>query len=231
MTEQQLLLHPPTTEQRLTMSYESFLQWSDDTHAEWVNGEVIVFMPPLIIHQHLLSFLDTLLTLYAQIFNLGRVLTAPCEMRHLPGYASREPDLLFIAQANLHRLTSERVDGPADLVIEIVSPTSVKRDYATKFGEYQQAGIREYWIVDPRDEAQQTTFYQLDEQQTYQEIPLDNQGCYHSLVLPGFWLRPAWLMQTNLPAVSDVMLMVCGDAYIAHLQKRQQELGLDGESG
>jgi hypothetical protein len=38
-------------------------------------------------------------------------------------------------------------------------------------------------------------------------------------------------MQTNLPAVSDVMLMVCGNAYIAHLQKRQQELGLTGESG
>ena len=52
---------PPTQEQRTPMSYEEFLAYGDDTtHAEWVNGEVIVFMAPTILHQLLAGFLDPL---------------------------------------------------------------------------------------------------------------------------------------------------------------------------
>jgi Uma2 family endonuclease len=74
--------------------------------------------------------------------------------------SGREPDVLYLARSHLRRLRKTYLNGPADLVVEVVSPESVKRDREQKFGEYQAAGIPEYWVIDP--EAQQADFYQLD---------------------------------------------------------------------
>jgi Uma2 family endonuclease len=73
---------PSKGDQPLLMSYEEFLAWAgEDVHAEWVNGEVIVQMPPKEIHQNLIGFLHVLLRLFVQLFNLGKVYNAPFEMR------------------------------------------------------------------------------------------------------------------------------------------------------
>ena len=193
-------LAPRTGEQRLRMSYEQFLAWSDeDTHAEWVNGEVIVFMPPVTRHQEIAGFLYHLLSEFIGLFNLGKVLFAPFEMRHLPGYASREPDLLFISRDHLHRITKERLDGPADLVVEVVSPSSAKRDHQEKRAEYERAGVREYWVIDARPGSERAVCYALGGNQRYDAIRPDAEGRYHSVVLPGFWFREAWLFQTPQP--------------------------------
>ncbi len=80
---------------RLCMSYEEFLAWADeDTRAEWGNGEVIVFMPPKDRHQDIVTFLVALLRLFADFFNLGKVRTAPFEMKFSPTGSAREPDIL-----------------------------------------------------------------------------------------------------------------------------------------
>jgi Uma2 family endonuclease len=190
------------------MSYAEFLAWADeDTHAEWVDGEVIVFMPPKTIHQQVAGFLTSLLTLYAQLFNLGAVLAAPFEMRINSG-SSREPDLLFVGTANMQRLTTERLEGPADLVIELISDSSVARDRDDKFYEYQDAGVSEYWIIDPRPGKERVDFYQLTAAGKYQAALPDETGRYFSTALAGFWLRPEWLWQAPLPnalrALADI---------------------------
>ncbi len=107
---------------------------------------------------------------------------------------AREPDLLFIAAANLSRLRPTYLDGPADLVIEIISLDSDWRDRGEKFNEYERAGIPEFWLIDPIRE--QATFYQLDTRDHYQPAPLAAAGRYHSRMIPGFWLDPAWFWQT-----------------------------------
>lgn len=190
-----------TTEQRFPMSYQAFLQWMDETtHAEWVRGEVIVFMPPTTMHQLLSIFLSTLLKDYVDLLNLGTVLTAPFEVVMVPDQSHREPDHIFVANHNQHRLTGERLHGPPDLIIEIVSPSSAPRDFYEKFDEYEQAGVPEYWIIDPRPGHQRVHWYAYESQQRYQPIVADSQGRYHSRVLPGFWLSPDWLWQQPLPA-------------------------------
>lgn len=199
-----MALRPSTAitsqEQHLTMSYEEFLAWSsEDTHAEWVEGEVIVFVPPKTIHQQIVGFLHNLLSLYANLFQLGVVLTDPFEMRIRDGKSSREPDLLFIAQEHLERLTPEHLEGPADLVIEIVSDESVARDRTDKFYEYQEAGVREYWIIDPRPGTVRVDFYHLTTAGQFQATLPDNEGRYYAAVLPDFWFRPDWLQQEPLP--------------------------------
>ena len=177
---------PPTGERHIKMTYEEFLAWDDEhLHMEWVDGEAIIFMPPLKRHQHIALFLGTLLDLFNSLFKMGVVLPAPFEMKGLPGRSSREPDLLFVANENLGRLTEARLNGPADLVIELVSEESVRRDRADKFYEYQELGVREYWAFDTRSHKERADFWVLDERGHYQPVPVGKDGVYHSTVLPG----------------------------------------------
>lgn len=187
-------------EERLRMSYEDFLAWADeDIHAEWVDGEVIVQMPPKTRHQTIVNFLSTLLTVFVEFFRLGQVLTAPFEMKVAPESPAREPDILFIATENLAQLTENRLDGPADLIIEVISDESIARDRGDKFYEYQEAGVREYWIIDPRPGKERADFWVLDRQGRYQPIPIGDDERYRSTVLPDFWLSLAWLQAEEMP--------------------------------
>jgi Uma2 family endonuclease len=189
---------PKTKPARLKMSYEAFLEWADeDTHAEWVEGEVIVHMPPKDIHQATLGFLYELLHLFVRLFNLGKVRMAPFEVKLKPTGSSRESDIFFIAAENLARLAEDKLVGPADLIIEIISKESIQRDREDKFKEYAEAGVGEYWIIDPRPGKQRADFYRLAEQDMYQLFATEEDERVESYVLPGFWLRPAWLWQAD----------------------------------
>lgn len=202
---------PADQGQRLRMSYAEYLAWAhEDVHAEWVNGEVIVHMPPKQPHQIVVAFLLRLLGQFVELFNLGRLLPAPFEMRAVPEGPAREPDLLFVARAHLERLTEARLSGPADLVIEVISDDSVARDRADKFYEYQAAGVQEYWIVDPRPGYARGDFYVLDAQGRYRPVPIDPDGRYYSTVLAGFWLQVDWVLAVEPPAVLQALAQIVG---------------------
>ncbi len=195
----------PTHERRLPMSYEDYLAWADeDIHAEWVDGEVIVFMPPSDRHQDLVGWLAALLRLFVDLFDLGAVRTEPFEMRARPDGPARRPDVLFVAREHLDRLTPQRLAGPADLVVEVVSPDSATRDHTDKLAEYREAGVREYWILDSRPGWKQADFYQLGADGQYRAVPPDADGYYRSAALPGFRLRPDWLWQDPLPRLQTI---------------------------
>jgi Uma2 family endonuclease len=194
--------------QRLKMGYEEFLAWStEDTHAEWVGGEVTVFMPPKLAHQAELQFLNHLISLFVDLFDLGVVLTAPFEMCLPDQKSSREPDLLFVAKEHLDRLDDDRLTGPADFVLEDLSDSTERIDRRDKFAEYAAAGVPEYWMTDARPGRQPVDPYRLAGR-VHEPIQPDGQGRYHSLVLPGFWLDPAWLRQRPLPRPLTVLALI-----------------------
>ncbi len=197
----QRLLHILLTpEEGPQMSYEEFLAWADeDTLAEWVDGEVEMTSPASSIHQDIADFLVSVLRPFVEQHGLGLVRSAPFQVKL--GDSGREPDLLWLSQAHLDRLKETYLDGPADLVVEIVSPESIGRDRGDKFYEYERAGIPEYWLIDPQ--TRRAEFYQLDEQGQYQLVPPNAEGVYHSAALRGFWLRVGWLWQP--PRVLDVL--------------------------
>lgn len=202
--------------QRLKMSYEAYLNFASDANriVEWVHGEALIYMPPSYQHQRMLSFFDEQLQAFIRFFNLGTLLLAPFEVKLWPDGPSREPDLLFISHDNLTKLTAKRFEGGPDLVIEIVSPTSVTEDRVYKFTEYERAGVREYWIIDSRPHQQQADFYVLGTEQIYQPAPVDDQGIYRSSVIPDFWLNLEWLWQDPLPdpqlCLAEIMLSIEG---------------------
>jgi len=188
------------TMQKLT--YEDFLAQYADTRAEWVDGEVIMSPSESARHQDISGFLSCILTPYVQTRNLGKVLVASFQIKlglDLPG---REPDLLFVASDHLDRLKDTYLDGPADMVIEIISKESINRDKGEKFVEYETAGVSEYWLIDPL--RRQAEFYRRGADNHYHPVLLDNEGIFHSEVIAGFWLRVSWLWQEPLPPVLEV---------------------------
>ena len=198
-------------ERRVAMSYAQFVEEIDENqHAEWVAGEAILFMPPSRKHQNTSVFLTKLLGNFIDYAQLGELLAAPFEMKVSPNASSREPDLLFVAQENLDRLSHKKLDGPADLAVEIVSSSSATRDRAEKFYEYQDAGIREYWLIDPRHGFERADFWVLNSKGLYQPVPLDENDVYRSTVLDGFWFDISWLWDDNAPTPLQAFAQIVG---------------------
>jgi Uma2 family endonuclease len=184
------------------VSYEEFMASSDeDVHAEWVDGTVIVMSPASALHQNLLGFLSSILRNFVEEKDLGEIFVAPMQMKLSSRPSGREPDLLFIKKENLGRLKETFLDGPADLVVEIISPESRGRDRGDKFYEYEQAGIPEYWILD--SERRQEEFYQLTGG-VYQLVT-PNTFIYESKALQGLQLDVRWLRQRPFPKLSVVL--------------------------
>lgn len=189
-----------TDEQRLRMSYEEFLERFDDsTHGEWIDGEVTIFMPPGDRHQDIVGFLLTVLRLFLRTAKLGVARTSPFAMRLQSGRSYREPDLLVVLNEHLDRIGEMRLEGPADVIVEVVSPESVRRDREDKYKEYEAAGVTEYWIVESDAQHPAIEGYLLDANGHYHPIPAESDGKLRSVVLTGFWFDPAWLGETPLP--------------------------------
>lgn len=183
-----------TTPGPLRMTYEDFLAWADeDTLAEWVEGEVIMTSPASLQHQLISGFLSAVMGIYAQGRQLGVVVTGPFQMKLRNG---REPDLIFVATDHLGRFQENRLEGPADLVVEIISPESVDRDRGRKFYEYEQGGIPEYWLIDPL--RRWVDVYVLEDDR-YRLTFSGATGVCESHHLTGFWLDVDWLWQRPLP--------------------------------
>lgn len=186
------------------MSFEELLAWADeDTWAEWIEGEVVRLSPASNRHQDIVGFLAVLLRFFAEAKQLGVVLTAPFLMKTGPELSAREPDLLFIAKEHLGRLKETHLEGPADLVVEVVSPESRVRDREEKRREYERGGVQEYWVIDYQ--GREAEFYCLGEGDQYKRVKLEEGGIYRSRVLEGLWIEVGWLWQEPLPSVLSIL--------------------------
>jgi len=184
------------------MTYEEFLDWCDeDGIVEWVNGDVIMASPASAKHQRIGSFLEHILYNYVESRQLGEIFRAPFQMKL--EFSGREPDIIYINSLHLNQIKKVYMEGPADMVVEIISTGSRKRDRKDKFIEYESAGISEYWLIDPIRE--QAEFYRIGKDRLYHLVPINNDGIYRSEVIPGFWLNINWLWKEPLPRISEVI--------------------------
>lgn len=202
-----IAIPPDTVPHNLT--FEEFLEWASAREArderpkvELVDGEVEFMSPLSVVHQQIGRFLLTLLSLLVETYQPGEVFYESFLMK-VGAKGGREPDILYLAEANRHRLRDNYLDGPADLVIEIVSPDGGRRDRIVKRDEYQRRGVEEYWVIDPlKSEA---IFYQLQEDGTYRNVAPDEYGIYRSIVIPALWIDVNWLWQNPLPAQTSIL--------------------------
>jgi Uma2 family endonuclease len=161
---------------------EEYLALPGNRLIELCDGRVEVLPMPTEAHQFIVAYLYRVLHEFVVARSLGKVLFAALPVRLKPG-KFREPDVLFLAAEHRGRSHGKYWDG-ADLVIEVVSENDPKRDLEIKRAEYAQAGIPEYWIVNPR--FGQITVLKLDGGQYAVHGQFSSGQVASSRLLPGF---------------------------------------------
>jgi Uma2 family endonuclease len=184
-----------------------------ETRHEWVQGVVLHMSPTSITHDALVSYLRKLLEAYFDLSPIGKVVGEPFVMRLETTDSFREPDLQIILNDNPGKLTDTAMIGPADICIEVVSPESASRDYGDKFVEYEKAGVREYWIIDPV--RQRCQFNRLDASSIYAPVSPDEASTYRTPLLPKLTLHVPTLWHEELPgffAIGEAVRAMFGQA-------------------
>ncbi len=136
------------TESAVKQTYKDYCATPDDERYELLDGKLMMVPAPNRKHQGLVLELAEKLNAFAKAHSLGKVYVAPFDV-FLSDTNVVQPDVLFISRAREHRLTDDDVRGAPDLVIEILSPSTAKKDRGPKRDLYERHGVLEYWMVDP----------------------------------------------------------------------------------
>lgn len=153
-------------------------------------------------HDEIQGWLRSLMQLYVEHHDLGTV-KGPESMVRLPRVRQRRmPDLLFIAKSRASFIKPTQVEGAPDLIVEIVSPDSFSRNWRDKYFDYQRAGVREYWIIDPA--SQRLEAYARGTGGKYRPIE-EAEERMTSSVVPGFFLRPEWVLGRLPPRIAQAL--------------------------
>jgi Uma2 family endonuclease len=121
----------------------------DQLRHELIDGEHIVSPSPNTGHQEILKRLFRALDAHVERHHIGEVLFAPFDVK-LSLFTVLVPDLVYFTTERFARVVNEKhATGAPDLVVEILSPGTRRRDKGRKRAVYDREGVREYWIVDP----------------------------------------------------------------------------------
>jgi Uma2 family endonuclease len=190
------LVNPPVRRAEIVevkpsgFTHADFLRLApDDQKAELIDGMLIVMPPPSFAHERLQAFLFKVIGLFVDYFNLGQVLGSRTAVR-ISFNQTYEPDILFVQQNRLHIVAENELMAAPDLVIEIISNSTARHDRGVKRENYELAGVRELWLVDPYGPAG-TQFYQRQGDKLVEVGAAD--GVFRSAVLPDFNFKVTWL--------------------------------------
>lgn len=182
-------------------TFEEYLDLHEDQiRSEWIDGRVLIMAAASVAHQRIGSFLEKVMGIYTETKQIGEVFRSPIAVK-ISIFAGREPDLFFIRKENLHIVKPTFVKGAPDLAVEIISPESVERDRVEKFREYETAGVKELWLIDP--DAQECEFYELAEDR-FKLMAKMKDGIFHSKTVEGFFFRVEHLWQVESPTLEAI---------------------------
>lgn len=132
-------------------TYTDYLRLPDDGNRyEIIKGMLYVANAPTPEHQFTVTELIFYLRQYVSTHKLGIVLTVPLEVHLSETTKPVQPDVIFVTSATQPPPGQGFIQGAPALIAEVVSPSSIRRDRKTKFDVYEETGVAEYWIVDPR---------------------------------------------------------------------------------
>jgi Uma2 family endonuclease len=124
----------------------------DGKRYELLEGEVYMSPSPRVKHQKVLGKLFRALAGFVEDRDLGEVFVAPLDVV-LDDQNVVQPDVLFVGRGKSQAITPLFINGPPDLVVEVLSPSNADFDLTTKRRAYAVAGVPEVWYVDPRDDS------------------------------------------------------------------------------
>ncbi len=175
---------------------------------ELAHGELVVMSPVEKAHDLICAFLMAVLKPFVEETAAGSVHAEPYSMRLGPDLI-RQPDLFLVSAGRQELLGDDCLDGPADLVIEVVSdtPAARRRDLHEKRPEYEAHGVREYWAIDQARGAIHVHVLGDDGRFAVREI---REGRVESQTCPGLWLDAAWVLGDAPPRVMACLRELLG---------------------
>ena len=178
-----------TESRRVKLTYDDFVQFPDDgMRHELIDGEHFVTPSPNIGHQRILRRLSMAIANWLERRPIGEVFFAPLDVVFTK-FDVVEPDLLYVSKARAQDLLTEKHALGADLVVEIGSPGTRRRDETLKLQLYQRSGVVEYWFVDPEHEVVRVYIRTGDRFEAPRELKADRDDVLSTALLPGFQLR------------------------------------------
>jgi len=155
-------VRPVSPSPGVKLTYDDFLLFPDDgKRHELIDGEHYVTPSPNTKHQIVLGALHLLVASWLEQHPIGQVFLAPFDVV-FTRFDVVEPDLIYMSNERAAEiLTAKNVQGVPDLVVEIGSPSTRKRDETIKKHLYERSGVSEYWTVDP--ELDVIRVYRLDD--------------------------------------------------------------------
>lgn len=150
------IVMPPRT---MLEVYESL---PEGTLIQLIQNKLIMSPSPFTDHQKVLLELAYQLKTFVKEQKRGDVFIAPYDV-HLDSENVYQPDILFIAKENLHKIKENGFYGAPDLIIEILSPSTAIYDKIEKKEMYEHYGVREYWIIDPKTKSAEGFWLQEDQ--------------------------------------------------------------------
>jgi Uma2 family endonuclease len=165
-------------------TYADYLTWDENERYEIIDGAAFMLATPSRIHQEISMALSAALYAYLQS-KPCKVYPAPFSVRLFPAEDGSddtvlEPDITVVCDPS--KLDDRGCNGAPDLIIEIISPSTARHDRLVKFNKYREAGVREYWTVDP-EERMILTYLLKDGQ--YLAANYDDTALIPVTVLPG----------------------------------------------
>jgi len=176
----------------IKLTYEDYVALPDDGRRyEILDGELEVSPAPAPLHQRVSLNLSVVLDGYVRPRKLGRLYCAPIDVL-LADTTIVQPDLVFVSTGREAIVTRRAVEGPPELVVEILSPWSVRRDRVAKAAIYARFGIGHYWLVDP--EARTFEVYEAEGTEYRLAATHGASGTMRTPLFPGLELdlRSVW---------------------------------------
>lgn len=125
---------------------------NDNYYYEIINGEMIRKSAPTPMHQEISRNLLYTLETFNRQYKKGSIFCAPIDV-YLDEFNKPQPDLVFVSNEKKSIITNDGIIGIPDLIIEIISPTSLIRDRIEKKNLYEKMSVSEFWLIDPQYEA------------------------------------------------------------------------------
>ncbi len=143
-------------------SIKDYLALPDSERFELIDGEFYAMAAPSVRHQELAALIwQAFSTRIRRKKEKCRAFIAPIDVQlDEDEWTMVQPDIVVVCKPE-EKLTPERIVGAPDLIVEILSPATAKRDQTVKYRKYEQAGVREYWLVDP--DKERILVYQMKE--------------------------------------------------------------------
>jgi len=143
------------------LTYEDYCALPEDgKRYQIIEGDVYVTPAPSTTHQRVSQNLESLLRDHVRRQRLGVLYHAPVDVLLAPDTVV-QPDIVFVSRERRSLVTERGIEGPPDLVIEVLSPRTRRLDRTSKMRVYARFGVQEYWLVDPDPEAQSFEIFRL----------------------------------------------------------------------